>query len=361
MSVIRPSFPHSLQHKLSLKHPTTRTQGERPPSAVALPPGCMADDPAPSSLPVPLLPPSNQGSTPRPALQSPPPATEPTTPEQQQPPPPSPVPISPSPPLQQQVHAMEAQLLKFKRLLTMSRERLEENQRQLSDKNQTIDRLTREVDTIKSKLSRSQTQTTEQTQAAAAAIAALKQLQQQQQQQQHQKNQQQKHQQQRQQRERGEEKMGDPPVAVEVPPRRALLRVQQDNLIWVLFEKDEPPKGSSSSSSNSSNGDKHHSLGLAWKSFACEEDLAGHIARGPGQEPLLLPSPCLSPQQSTRLSLEAQGRVDQLQEELRYVLHLLFFPSSLLPSPSPPCLPADECVCVVYVLNLCSSCSSSSC
>ncbi|GAB5035002.1 Hypothetical protein NocV09_02300170 [Nannochloropsis oceanica] len=212
---------------------------------------------------------------------------------------------------------MEAQLLKFKRLLTMSRERLEENQRQLSDKNQTIDRLTREVDTIKSKLSRSQTQTTEQTQAAAAAIAALKQLQQQQQQQQHQKNQQQKHQQQRQQRERGEEKMGDPPVAVEVPPRRALLRVQQDNLIWVLFEKDEPPKGSSSSSSNSSNGDKHHSLGLAWKSFACEEDLAGHIARGPGQEPLLLPSPCLSPQQSTRLSLEAQGRVDQLQEELR--------------------------------------------
>eukprot|EP00624_Nannochloropsis_granulata_P005424 evm.model.NODE_38439_length_6783_cov_11.629515.2 len=103
---------------------------------------------------------------------------------------------------------MEAQLIKFKRLLTMSRERLEENQRQISDKNQAIDRLTHEVDTIKTKLSRSQSQAIEQTQAAAAATTALQQLQHQLKQQQHkqQQHQKQQQQQQRQQREGGKEK-----------------------------------------------------------------------------------------------------------------------------------------------------------
>ena len=213
---------------------------------------------------------------------------------------------------------MEAQLLKFKRLLTMSRERLEENQRQLSDKTQAISLLTHENDTIKTQLS-------QQADAAAAATAALQQLQQQlQQQQQQQLQQQQKQEQQRQQRERGRERAGTPPVVVEAPPRRALLRVQQHNLIWVLFEKDDTPSSSSSSnnSSSSSNGDTLPTLNLAWKAFSSEADLLSYIARGPGQEPLILPPSCLSIEQSTRLSLEAQGKVDRLQEELRYVLHM---------------------------------------
>jgi len=44
------------------------------------------------------------------------------------------------------------QLSKFKRLLTLSRQRLEENQRQLMDKNATIERLTNEIDVLQRKL-----------------------------------------------------------------------------------------------------------------------------------------------------------------------------------------------------------------
>ena len=135
----------------------------------------------------------------------------------------------------------------YKRLLSLARRSLEENQRQLAEKESTILRLTEQLE--------AQTRATSTKQRAGDAA---------------------------------------PPSG---EPRRALLRVMDGNASWVLVEYEDD--------------DEVH-----WRYFEDEVELQDHVRRDSG-EPLQLPHPCLTPNQSAKIQEEARKAVADITEDFR--------------------------------------------
>ena len=80
-------------------------------------------------------------------------------------------------------------------------------------------------------------------------------------------------------------------------PRRALLRVMDGNASWVLVEYEDD--------------DEVH-----WRYFEDEVELQDHVRRDSG-EPLQLPHPCLTPNQSAKIQEEARKAVADITEDFR--------------------------------------------
>jgi hypothetical protein len=91
-------------------------------------------------------------------------------------------------------------------------------------------------------------------------------------------------------------------------PRRILCRVDVDDDVWILLEFEQ----------STDSGVQPHRLGIKteWLSFPTTQAVDEYIARQPGA-PLICPHRCLSNEDSSRIELVAQQRVDKVVEEFR--------------------------------------------
>jgi len=256
-------------------------------------------------------------------------------------------PLHPQQEQRQHVQALEAQLLKFKRLLTMSRERLEENQRHLGEKTQTIDRLSKEVESTRQQWRQTEAIAASKAQAALEATTALKELQQQLNQQQQEMKDVEKEAKHGKggsiRRKLAPDKQGkqSPKPTLPAYPRRSLLYVEHGGTHWVLFDYHDPVSHKSGAQ-NQENGCPSPSPSQAvWRAFPARSDLDAFLLQVPGSEPLLLPAPCLPAAQASLLQAQAQAQVEKALEELRCGEddRPPSLPPSLPPRPDPPSFP----------------------
>ncbi|TFJ84056.1 hypothetical protein NSK_004530 [Nannochloropsis salina CCMP1776] len=247
----------------------------------------------------------------------------------------------------QHVQALEAQLLKFKRLLTMSRERLEENQRHLGEKTQTIDRLSKEVESTRQQWRQTEAIAASKAQAAIEATTALKELQQQLNQQQQEMKDVEREAKHGKggsiRRKLAPDKQGkqSPKPTLPAYPRRSLLYVEHGGTHWVLFDYHDPVSHKSGAQ-NQENGCPSPSPSSAvWRAFPAKSDLDAFLLQVPGSEPLLLPAPCLPAAQASLLQAQAQAQVEKALEALRCGDddRRTFLPPSLPPHPDPRSFP----------------------
>ena len=144
-------------------------------------------------------------------------------------------------------------LSQYKRLLSLARRSLEENQRQLAEKESTIARLSEQLEVAQTKAD-----------AAAASHGGA-----------------------------SASKARDGGAQ----PQRVLLRVMDGNASWVLIDYEDEDE-------------------VRWQYFEDEIELQDHVRRDSG-EPLTLPHPCLTPKQSAKVvrrELLARSRFDSIYD-----------------------------------------------